>query len=243
MNSKFLAIVLTSIVIATAIIFALPARYHPNFITEIRQKMHNKKTIKDVIEQIGPEAEARLRPYFKKAGVPWPGQEIDLLAIKDSQTLELWATQNGKKVFIRSYPIQALSGYNGPKLLEGDRQVPEGIYHIVGLNPNSRFHLSMKLNYPNETDLTHAEEEGRDEPGSDIFIHGKDQSIGCLAMGDQTIEELFVLAAQVGVENVNVLIAPQDPRTNELEAPYNSPAWVNDLYEQLTRAFKDYSLP
>jgi hypothetical protein len=74
---------------------------------------------------------------------------------------------------------------------------------------------------------------GRTNLGSDIFVHGKAISVGCLAMGDEAIEELFVLTSDVGRENVRVVIAPSDPRTHELSVP-SSPVWVADLY-QLSR--------
>ena len=146
--------------------------------------------------------------------------------------------------FIRDYSIQAASGVSGPKLRQGDRQVPEGVYRIAGLNPNSHYHLSMKLNYPNEFDLYHADQEGRFDPGGDIFIHGKAVSIGCLAMGDEAIEELFVLAAQVGKENVKVVIAPRDPRTLPLDTDTEGmPEWAGELYDQISSELQALSPP
>ena len=79
------------------------------------------------------------------------------------------------------------------KLREGDRQVPEGLYRLIGRNPNSNYHLSMKLDYPNSYDPRHAKREGRSNPGSNIFIHGKSLSVGCLAMSGEAIEAFFVL--------------------------------------------------
>jgi murein L,D-transpeptidase YafK len=94
----------------------------------------------------------------------------------------------------------------------------------------------MKLNYPNEFDLLHAEMEGRTEPGSDIFIHGRAVSIGCLAMGDETIEELFILTTQVGAENVKVIIAPHDPRVYPLTTNSDQlPIWTTELYATISR--------
>ena len=57
----------------------------------------------------------------------------------------------------------------------------------------------MKLDYPNAFDRLHANAEGRTQPGSNIFIHGKAASIGCLAMGDAAIEELFLLVSDIGI--------------------------------------------
>jgi len=199
----------------------------------------SKQTVEGVLADYGGPARARLEPYFQAAGVAYPPPKIALLGIKDSATLELWAQTPAGWAFIRTYPIKALSGTAGPKRLEGDRQVPEGLYSIAGLNPNSAFHLSMKLNYPNAFDLQHAAAEQRHQPGSNIFIHGKAQSVGCLAMGDEAIEELFVLAATIGKTNIAVAIAPSDPRLKPLPN-HAQPPWVAELYQHLTGYFRQF---
>ena len=117
--------------------------------------------------------------------------------------------------------------------------MPEGIYQLAYLNPNSSYHLSLKVNYPNAFDQKYAAIEGRDTPGTNIFIHGKAVSIGCLAIGDSAIEELFVLAAKTGISNVAVAIAPTDPRIANLENTTEK-AWVDVLYNDLTHFFKSY---
>ena len=204
------------------------------------QKAMGSKTVDGVVASIGSSARDRISPLFEAADQDYPPAHISLLAVKDRAILELWAgAKNQPPVFITSYDIKALSGNAGPKLREGDRQVPEGLYKVLGLNPNSSYHLSMKLNYPNGFDLTHAEREGRTEPGSNIFIHGKAVSVGCLAMGDTVIEELFVLAADVGYQNIKVVIAPADPRIAPLEAP-EEPVWTVDLYKEITTEFSKY---
>ena len=174
----------------------------------------------------------------------YPPPAITLIGLKEEKMLELWATrQNGERVFIHRYPIQGASGGPGPKLREGDRQVPEGIYKIESLNPNSSFHLSMKVNYPNTFDRKHAEADGRDKPGTNIFIHGKSASVGCLAMGDPAIEELFVLAHRVGLDEITVLIAPRDPRLHKLNAQTNDASWTAALYAELHEAINEYPHP
>jgi Uncharacterized protein conserved in bacteria len=205
--------------------------YHPPF------KPLGERTVGDILNMYGAYATSKLKPYFVKAQVAYPPQAITLIALKQEKKLELWAKNtNGSFQHIRDYPIQAASGFAGPKLRQGDKQVPEGVYRITGLNPNSSYHLSMKINYPNEFDLFHAWQEGRNNPGSDIFIHGSDKSIGCLAMGDEAIEELFVLTAQVGAENVKVVIAPHDPRAYGLMADTaTQPAWTAELYATIAR--------
>jgi hypothetical protein len=205
-------------------------------------KQPGQWTVEDILQGYGPYATRKLSSYFAKAKVSYPPREVTFIALKQEKKLELWARDSGEFRFIRDYYIQAASGVAGPKLRQGDRQVPEGIYRIAGLNPNSNYHLSMKINYPNEFDLFHAWQEGRADPGSDIFIHGKAASIGCLAMGDEAIEELFVLTAQVGAENVKVVIAPHDPKAYPLKADSEElPEWTPELYSIISREIKALS--
>lgn len=208
----------------------------------LRAWLFGKRTVADVVAEVGPAAFERLGPYFVKAGVPYPPSQVTLLVDKERQELEVWARGTEEFALIRSYTILRSSGTEGPKLREGDRQVPEGKYRIIGLNPNSSFHLSLKLDYPNDFDRRKAELEGRSDLGGDIFIHGKAVSIGCLAMGDSVIEELFVLAAQAGKEAFTVIIAPRDPRRQKLEVRRGLPLWTGELYRDIESAFSRYSL-
>jgi len=202
-------------------------------------------TITDRLQQYGPAARERLRPHFDAARVQYPPAEIVLVGLKDDKLLELWARNGVGERFsrIRRYPILGTSGRLGPKLREGDRQIPEGIYAVEALNPNSAFHLSLRLNYPNALDLKHAVEDGRDPPGSDIMIHGADRSIGCLAMGDPVAEELFVLAADTGLRNIKVILAPVDLRTTDApKLSDNQPAWIDELYATIRRELEPLML-
>ena len=199
-------------------------------------KLPGQWTVDDILQAYGANVTGKFNYYFTKAKVSYPPREVTLIALKQEKKLELWARDNGEFRFIRDYYILASSGVAGPKLRQGDKQVPEGIYRIEGLNPNSHYHLSMKINYPNEFDFSHSAQEGRADQGSDIFIHGQAASIGCLAMGDEAIEELFVLTAQVGAENVKVVISPHDPRAYPLEADSEElPEWTPELYSIISR--------
>ena len=186
-------------------------------------------------------AKHSLGPYFARAGVRYPPKKIALLAYKHSRKLNLWAKGKGDWRFIRSYPILAASGHLGPKLREGDRQVPEGIYGIDSFNPDSHFTLSMKVSYPNDFDREMAEKEGRIHLGGDIFIHGKHRSIGCLAVGDPAIEQLFVLAHSVGRKNVEIIIAPNN--FNKADPIYTkyTPGWATDIYAEIIDELKKFS--
>jgi murein L,D-transpeptidase YafK len=186
--------------------------------------------------------EQRLKKRFERAGVGYPPQRIQLIALKEDRRLELWAYQHDQWHFIHDYAIFAASGGSGPKLREGDKQVPEGFYRIVELNPNSHFHLSMKLNYPNGFDWLNATREGRSAPGSNIFIHGSAWSAGCLAVGNRYIEELFYLVATVGLDESAVLIAPYDFRSKEITSTRNEPPWLSELYAYLKLRMAQFPL-
>jgi len=197
------------------------------------------------LAEISPGANARLVRKFEAAEAPWPPHEIALVAIKDEKFLELFARpENGEWKFIHRYPVLAASGGPGPKLRQGDKQVPEGIYGISFLNPNSRYHVSLRVNYPNAFDRQMAEAEGRTKLGGDIMIHGKAVSAGCLAVGDPAAEELFVLAANVGIENIKVIIAPTDFRRRDLPTvEAGQPKWLPKLYTEIAAAMSEFKSP
>lgn len=173
------------------------------------------------------------RPALKaaaaSAGVAYPPARLTLVGLKQERVLEVWAPAGPRGRRIRTYPILAASGGPGPKRREGDGQVPEGIYRLTAFNPNSSYHLSVRVDYPNADDRAHARIEGRRNLGGDIFIHGRDVSIGCLALGDPAIEELYVLLADVGLTRVTLLLAPNA----EPVPPPRSPGWLGALYRRL----------
>lgn len=193
-----------------------------------------KPTIADRVVQYGPAARARLLPYFAAAAVPYPPARFLLLGLKQERELQVYAAGPGQALaFIRGYPVFGASGGLGPKLREGDRQVPEGVYRIVYLNPNSRAHLSLALSYPNAFDRMQADAEGREPAmlGGDIMIHGGRGSIGCLAVGDPAAEDLFVLAADSDWERARVVVSPVDFRRGALPEDYApGTEWVDPLY-------------
>ena len=202
------------------------------------------KTIEQRLVEFREIVRGRMLPAFESAGVPYPPAAMTMIALKRERRLELYAAgADGVFRFIRVYPILAASGSPGPKLREGDRQVPEGSYNVQSLNPNSRFHLGLRLDYPNDFDRERAAADGRTSLGGDIMIHGAAASKGCLAMGDPAAEDLFVLVALVGVGNVQVIIAPSDFRSVAPSAAANAPAWTADLYAQIARELVHYRKP
>lgn len=207
----------------------------------VKQKFVSKKTVEQRLLEYGDAARKRLRPYFDQAQVPYPPKRLLLLGIKDESRLEVYASGvDGKFHFIRSYPILAASGVSGPKLLEGDGQVPEGIYAVASLNPNSSYHLALRVGYPNAFDREQAKRDGRENLGGDIMIHGKAVSIGCLAMGDEAAEDLFVLVAETGLNNIEIVLTPVDFRRGKtLPKAANLPAWSETLYETMRAKLRE----
>ncbi|PHQ80420.1 MAG: hypothetical protein COB66_04805 [Coxiella sp. (in: Bacteria)] len=186
----------------------------------------------------------KLAPYFAKENLPYAPKNIAFLVFKNTKKFEVYARSNTHQSwkYIKTYPIYAASGGAGPKLHEGDDQVPEGIYHITGLNPRSRFDLSMHLNYPNQFDRAEAQADHRHHLGGDIFIHGDRRSIGCIALGNEAIEQLFPLVYAVGEHHVTVVIAPNDLRRERPLASHEHPRWMPTLYAKLSHELAAFPL-
>jgi hypothetical protein len=193
------------------------------------------RSVDEVLSSLAPKRRRALERRFRAAGVPYPPQEVMLVAYKEERRLEVWTPKGERSVRVLDYPILAASGRKGPKLRQGDFQVPEGVYGLAGLNPNSRFHLSIRVDYPSTRDRKWAARDGRSDLGGDIFIHGKAVSRGCLAIGDERIEELFTLVADTGLRNARIIIAPN----RGLRELPSEPEWVGELYEDVRRALLD----
>lgn len=135
------------------------------------------------------------------------GQPAFIRIFKESHELELWLQQDTSEwTLFRTYPIACFSGTLGPKTREGDMQAPEGFYSVTArqLNPASSYHLAFNIGYPNAYDLAHQ------RTGSLIMIHGDLCSIGCFAMTDPVIEEIYLVvnAALKQSESVPVHVFP-----------------------------------
>ena len=140
-----------------------------------------------VAARIGPALVEKLEAKDLSLGLP-----LFLRIFKESNELELWMEPEPGAEFVlfQTYPICAWSGDLGPKLKEGDRQAPEGFYFVppAQMNPESRYHLSFDLGFPNQFDQHH------ERTGSYLMVHGDCVSIGCYAMTDAAIEEIYTLA-------------------------------------------------
>ena len=136
---------------------------------------------------------ARVRPVLEKELAARQlafGSPVFMRIFKEPKELEVWVLKGARYELFKTYKVHTYSGKLGPKQREGDQQAPEGFYFVAAraMNPNSSYHLSFNLGYPNAYDKAH----GR--TGSALMVHGSTVSIGCFAMTDPRIEEIYTLA-------------------------------------------------
>lgn len=162
------------------------------------------------------------------------GDEVLIRIFKEEGMLELWMKPKNSREFrhFANYPICNFSGILGPKMYEGDLQSPEGFYRVYrsSLNPHSRFYKSFNLGYPNNFDRSL----GR--TGSYLMVHGKCDSVGCYAMTDAQIDEIYRLvemALQNGQSYVEVQAYPFKMTPERLERAKHSIHYEfwNNLHE------------
>ena len=158
------------------------------------------------------EKQDEIEILFAQKNLDFEQFEMYLRAFKKERTLELWVIEKSKDtsrfIKLKDYPFCNFSGDLGPKRVEGDKQIPEGFYHIDRFNPKSAFHLSLGLNYPNASDKILSD---KDHPGKDIFIHGACSTVGCIPITDDLIKELYIIALQaknLGQAHIPVHIYP-----------------------------------
>lgn len=149
------------------------------------------------LEAIKARLESFLRTEVKQASFEY-GTPAFIRIFKEESELEVWLQMTGSEQYAlyKTYPICNFSGLPGPKLQEGDKQAPEGFYKVgtSQMNPWSQYHLSFNLGFPNEYDRAW----GR--TGSALMVHGGCESIGCYAMSDIQMEDIYLLT-EVSIEN------------------------------------------
>ena len=176
---------------------------------------------KAAAERVRPDLERDLTSKGLRFGDP-----VFLPAFKEEEELEMWIHNRatGRYDLFRTWRIAAMSGKLGPKLAEGDGQVPEGFYFVPpgAMNPNSTYHLAFNIGFPNEYDRQHQRD------GTFIMIHGSSVSIGCLAMTDEKIEEIYTLCAAAqsnGQKFFRVHLFPFRMSAERMEKAKNS-EWI-----------------
>lgn len=164
--------------------------------------------------------EDTLKRQFAARNLKWPAKYVYIRSFKYDSELEVWVRNSLTEEFklFKTYKVCALAGTVGPKRMQGDFQVPEGVYYINEFNPNSAFHLSLGLSYPNASDKILSDSL---QPGGDIYIHGSCVTTGCIPITNPQIEELYILASyakSAGQDFIPVHIFPV--RFNVLRSKY-----------------------
>jgi murein L,D-transpeptidase YafK len=155
---------------------------------------------------------------------------------KEESTLDIWKQdRSGRFALLNSYPICKFSGNLGPKLRQGDHQAPEGFYDITPgqMNPNSSEYLAFNTGFPNAFDRSH----GR--TGSFLMVHGGCRSVGCYAMTDSAMEEIYGLVDEAfkgGQEKVQLQAFPFRMTAQNLASHAGDP---NMPFWQMLRAGND----
>ena len=205
---------------------------------------HVFKSVQEVINNYGHAVREKLQPILSASDVSYPPKAMTWICLKQERALLLFARdKSGKERQILAYPIVGASGGAGPKLKEGDLQVPEGFYRIPSFHPNVIAHMAVDVNYPNNEDRAHAKAEHRSNLGSDILIHGSRWSTGCLAMGNEPIEEMFVLAYDCGLKNISLIFAPCNLAAQKPSIDLKKqPTWVPQLYKRLSNSLQKYPI-
>lgn len=185
-----------------------------------------------------------LKQLFRARGLKYPSAEIFMRVFKRERQLEMWVRPEGADTFVmlKSYDICALSEKPGPKRNRGDLQTPEGFYFIDNFNPVSGYHLSLRVNYPNEADR--AMGAGKDL-GGDIFIHGGCKTAGCMAVTNENIKEIYWLAVEArdhGQSRIPVHIFPARLSDNNLKQYENVFGANNDLIRFWSNIKRGYDL-
>lgn len=188
------------------------------FSTSFMKTAQNPNRDKTARERWTPYYNEALKPLGAKVGDP-----VFIRILKEERKLTLFIRPEGEEVFhvVKSFPVLALSGGLGPKMREGDAQGPEGFYATKStmLNPNSSYHLSFNIGYPNAYD------QALKRTGTFIMVHGKKVSIGCFAIGDEGIEQVYTFVAaalSAGQREVPIHIYPFALTDEKLEARADS---------------------
>jgi hypothetical protein len=186
---------------------------------------------------------AIIKGLLKQQGINTLDIELFIRAMKQERVVEVFARQKGMKPFklVRTYKFCESSGALGPKRKDGDKQIPEGFYHINRFNPVSKFHLSLGLNYPNRSDKILGDTTGL---GGDIFLHGDCVTVGCIPITDNNIRELYVFAVEAKARGqkkipVNIFPARLDNATfDKLKEEYKEEEALVEFWSSLKKGYE-----
>ncbi|CCV11920.1 murein L,D-transpeptidase family protein [Mesorhizobium sp. STM 4661] len=183
----------------------------------------------DVDKKATQPIPAKLIAEMSKKGMS-PAAPVLVRIFKDESELEIWKRdRSGRFALLKTYPMCRWSGKLGPKTKNGDRQAPEGFYHVTAgmLNPASQYYLSFNLGYPNRL------ESALGYSGEALMVHGACSSSGCFAMTDEGVAEIYAVArealrggqASFQVEAFPFRMTPQNMAKNRGDPNFSF--WLN----------------
>lgn len=190
------------------LLFPLLLVFHCNFVNAqfLKNQMAQQR-----VKEAKEEKDLEMKKLFESKNLSYPPKNLFFRTFKKDSLFEVWAKEQKTDTFVlvKSYEVCAMSGELGPKRRQGDYQVPEGFYYVDYYNAWSNFHLSVRINYPNQSDKILSPY--KKSLGNAICIHGACASIGCIAIQDENIKEVYWLMVQAhgaGQANIPVHIFP-----------------------------------
>lgn len=243
-RKRFALISLAIVAVVTAIAYAFAPPWLPSFFAGddegylAFERTHRRfRAIWGMPQPAQPDL-ARLPQRLAEHGLT-QGAPVLIRIFKREFQFELWMLRDGRFHRFATYPVCRWSGQLGPKIAEGDRQTPEGFYTVdrTALNPNSQWYRSFNLGFPNAFDRAH----GR--TGSFLMVHGGCASIGCFAMTNAQMDEIWRLitaALSNGQKRFQVQVYPFRMSDEKLAKYADHPAvdfWRmlkagNDVFEE-----------
>ena len=195
-------------------------------------RIPSSKTSQEAYSRVAPRLIHEMQNMGIRLGAP-----VFIRIFKKEKQLEVWARKGLSYNLFKTYTICHHSGTLGPKLKEGDKQSPEGFYTVAAsqLNPFSRYHLSFNIGFPNEFDRSH------NRTGSALMVHGRCSSVGCFAMTDFRMEEIYTIVESAmisGQLQVPVHIFPFH-MTWENMAAHSDSKWIY-FWENLKEGYDHF---
>jgi murein L,D-transpeptidase YafK len=220
---RLTGVIITALIVIFAVIVALvPAPVRDGYVISLQR--HYRVWLASTGQPMpGTPDLARFDERLKEKGMAL-GSPIFMRIFKREFELELFMLKDGRYKLFATYPICKWSGRLGPKLKTGDHQAPEGFYSVdkTSLNPNSRWHRSFNLGFPNAYDKA----QGR--TGSFLMVHGGCGSVGCYAMTNAVIDEIWAIVTRAldgDQKRFQVQVYPFRMSEENLD-PYRGERWA-----------------
>lgn len=215
----------------------MPEVWHPIYL----HLSGKHQTPEEAMELLRPEHRPDLIEKFNDRGLNYPPVQSSVLIFKKERRLEWWAMSfTGRWHFIQSQPLQNTSLPTGPRLSNEPGQWPEGIYAFKLPNPNHFEGLALPLDFPNEDDRRYASYDKRSQLRGRVNLRSGLPDGHDFLIPPQLVAELAVTAEEIGRDNLTVIIAPQDLRTNAFAPEVPGVDWERNLYTRLRRALEPY---